>query len=508
MGHARYYLAALPVLIIILPSPGVPVMDDRRLMASEGNFDAGPDDTFAVTPAAKSGARISIVGSFTTLALPGDLPRLLYNGVLCDPRNGSPMEMDAYSVYLALKGLEKTTCSQYLAERSQICDALLRRLSDCGGFWRHGAWTKSETEIHMRFTAAAIRLLVEAFEDGLIASPGIIVETLKRHLAYSEPLTRGTWFLHDSLEHASADLPYPQKRLSNTAFGSSHRNCLALNTHVDTISTILNVLQRIPLSTAERNFFTRAAVSGLAALDLVLGRSRSPFWRPFSAFDRLMRTMAFRSSGPGGGPAGQRIKRKIYGFIRRTWFPLRQHIRSQLPAFAFPDGYIERDIALAGTSFEYHLVNVYDLARLLIQLREYPLAGHAALLRRCGSLIDAGLDYAIRTSYFDFLIASTRENARAILLCEAILARLSTRGEKTAPPHWARAYCIIRQLLPPSPAILGYDPFTVMEADVRGERDIMRLRSGKSLSVDRTGERILFAGETFPATISTGLSPA
>ena len=482
-------------------------MNDCQLMASEGNFHAGPDDVFATTPA-KSGARISIVGSFTTLSLPGDLPRLMSNGVLCDPRNGSPMEMDAYSAYLALKALEKTTYSQYLPERSLICDALLSRLSDCGGFWRHGAWTKSETEIHMRFTAAAIRLLVEAFEDRLIASPGIIVESLKRHLAYSERLTQGTWFLHDSLEHSSTDLPYPQKRLSNTAFGSSQRNCLALNTHLDTISTTLNVLQRIPLSMAERGFFTRAAASGLTALELVLGRSRSRFWRPFSAFDRLMRAMAFRSNGLRDGPAGQRIRRKAYGLVRRAWFPLRQHIRSRLPAFAFLDGYIERDIALAGTSFEYHLVNVYDLARLLIQHREYPLPGHAALLRRCGLLVDAGLDYAIRTSYFDFLIASTRENARPILLCEAILARLSTREEKTAPPHWARAYCIIRQLLPPSPAILGYDPFTVMEADVRGERDIVRLRSGTLLSIDRAGERILFADKTFPATTTTNLSPA
>jgi hypothetical protein len=483
-------------------------MNDCRPMASEGNFHACLDHVFPATSAStKCGIPVSIVGSFTTLSLPGEVSHLLQNGVLCDPRNGSPMEMDAYSAYLALKALEKTAGAQYLAERSRLCNALLNRLNHCGGFWRHGAWTGSETEVHMRFTAAAIRLLVEAFEDGLVGNPNIITETLKRHLTYSERLTRGTWFLHDSLEHVSTTLAYPQRRLSNRAFGSSHRNCLALNTHLDTISTVLNVLQRVPLSAAERDWFTAAAGSGLTALGLVLGEP-SPLWRPFSALDSAVRATVFRSHGMRGNSPGPWMKLKIQSLVRKAWFPLRQHIRSRLPAFAFPDGYIERDIALAGTSFEYHLVNVYDLARLLIQLQQYPLPGHAALARQCGMLIDAGLDYAIRGSYFDFLTASTRQNARAILLCEAILARLSTRAEKTVPPHWIRAYGAIRRLLPPSPAILGYDPFTVMDAEVRGTRDIVQLRDGRRLSIDFAGEGSLFTGDPFAVTTSASLSPA
>jgi hypothetical protein len=484
-------------------------MNDCRPMASEASFRGRPDDVFATASAStKCGVRVSIVGSFTTLSLPGDLSCLLQGGVLCDPRNGSPMEMDAYSAYLALKAMEKTIGSQYLLERNRLCNALIDRLNHCGGFWRHGAWTGSETEVHMRFTAAAIRLLVEAFEDGLVGSPDIIVETLKRHLAYSERLTHGTWFLHDSLEHTSTALAYPQRRLPNRAFGSSPRNCLALNTHLDTISTVLNVLRRVPLSWAERDQFTAAAGSGLTALEFVLGEVASPIWRPFSALDSAVRAMVFRSHGAGGGWLGQRIKRKMQGLVRKSWFPLRQRIRSRLAGFAFPDGYIERDIALAGTSFEYHLVNLYDLARLLIQLQEYPLAGYAALVRQCGMLVDAGLDYAICSSYFDFLITSARQNTRAILLCEAILARLSTRAEETVPPHWVRAYCAIRRVLPPSPAILGYDPFTVMEAGVHGTRDIVRLRNGRQLSIEFAGEGLPLATDALPATTSASLSPA
>jgi hypothetical protein len=123
-------------------------------------------------------------------------------------------------------------------------------------------------------------------------------------------------------------------------------------------------------------------------------------------------------------------------------------------------------------------------------------------------LVDAGLDYAICSSYFDFMTASARQNTRAILLCEAILARLSTRAEETVPPHWVRAYCAIRRLLPPSPAILGYDPFTVMEAAMHGTHDIVRLRSGRLLLIDLAGEGFSFAAGALPAATSARLSPA
>ena len=75
------------------------------------------------------------------------------------------MEMDAYSIYLALKAIELSTGSSLQALKKRLADAVVRRMDQCGGFWRHGAWTGSELEIHMRFTAAAIRLLVEAAQD-------------------------------------------------------------------------------------------------------------------------------------------------------------------------------------------------------------------------------------------------------------------------------------------------------------------------------------------------------
>ena len=47
--------------------------------------------------------RVSIFGSNIAAALPGELSLLFKDGILIDRRNGSPMEMDGYSAYLALK---------------------------------------------------------------------------------------------------------------------------------------------------------------------------------------------------------------------------------------------------------------------------------------------------------------------------------------------------------------------------------------------------------------------
>lgn len=438
--------------------------------------------------AARHQAETSIVGSFLVRTLPRDLPSLLHKGILVDPRNGWPMEMDAYSAYLALKAIEKGTGEDLATERKILCDAILRRMGQCNGFWSHGAWTGSDREIHMRFTAAAIRLLLEAWEDGLVEDRTVIIGALKKHLAYCEALERGTWFLHDSLEQVSTGVPYPRRRSINQAFGSSTANNLALNTHLDTISTVINVLHRFPLLDAEQDYFSAAVVSGMAALEFVLDAPPPLSWRLFSPCDSAIRSFLFRSSGSRGGLA--KLTNKICGLIYKAYFPLRQRIRSRLPFFLFSDGYIERDIALSGTSFEYHLVNVYDLARLLLQIEEADPSCDRAFLQKYETIIDRGLDYAARSAYRHFLLESARRNARPILLCEAILARLATM-QGHVPPHWVSAYCAIRRQLPPSPAIQGYDPFIVTDARPLPGRDVVQLRGGKWIEIDLVEERLV-----------------
>ncbi|TYL87176.1 hypothetical protein [Bradyrhizobium cytisi] len=437
-----------------------------------------------------TGTRVSVVGSFVGATLPLDIGSFVRDGVCVDPRNHTPMEMDAYSLYLALKALEQLHGVSFRKERTLLARAVMQRMLDCDGFWSHGAWTGSPREVHMRFTAAAIRLLTEAQADDLGVPAQLILDGLKRHLGYSEKLTEGTWFLHDSLEVSETQVAHPYTVSSNRAFGSSPLNCLVLNTHADTLLTILYVLTRAKdVGEQARLSLMPMLTSGLAALKLVLQTRTGISWRIFSSFDSTVRTALFRTY-----KSDSSFNRLIKKLILRLYFPLRHRLRSRLPAFAFPDGYTERDISLLGTAFEYHLVNLYDLSRLTVELKRHVQMHDPELIRLCETLIDRGLDYAIRGQYWNYLIAAAAENTRPILLCETIIARLDSLGDLPPPDHWIKAYCQIRRLLPPTPALLGYDPVVVQfsnqkHADSRGT-DIVLLHSGKRLEIDYMAETL------------------
>jgi hypothetical protein len=407
------------------------------------------------------------------------------------------MEMDAYSAYLALKAVEIISGADYSSERKILADAIITRMQECSGFWWHGAWTGSNREIHMRFSAAALRLLCEALGDRLIRNPSIVTEALKKHLSYSDGLDQGTWFLHDSLETAGS--VHPQGPLKNTALGSSPENCLVLNTHVDTLCTLIYALKRVPMPDEDQAFFRSQLASGLSALAAALDLKQTILWRYFSSFDAIVRNALFESYSrpPSAGYVSVFIRRLCRAAIIRLYYPMRHRIRSRLHGFIFSDGYIERDIALNGIGFNYHLVNICDLSRFLIQANEFKFEFDESLIKQCGRLIDDGIEYAIRTPYWAYLISDTdikEDSGRAIRFCETILARLATRRkDEPIPQSWIHAYCVLRRKVQsPSAAILGYDPFIVAESNkravVRKGWDFLKLRNGQNIAINLANE--------------------
>ncbi|WP_354098982.1 hypothetical protein [Bradyrhizobium sp. S3.2.12] len=435
-----------------------------------------------------NGTRVSVVGSFIGATLPDDIDSFIHDGICVDPRNNTPMEMDAYSLYLGLRALEQTQGTSFSEQRTRLAKAVLRRMSDCDGFWSHGAWTGSPREIHMRFTAAAVRLLTEAQLDGLDVPTSLILDALKRHLTFAEPLSSGTWFLHDSLEAAETRISHPHLVRSNNAFGSTPLNCLVLNTHADTLLTITYVLAHAKdIGVDDRLSLTSSLTSGIAALKLVLHTPQGIVRRCFTAIDSFVRAGLFQTYASRSS-----LNRAVKKLILRLYFPLRQRFRSWLPTFVFTDGYTERDISLPGTSFEYHLVNLYDLSRLLAQLKRSDLVRDAKFVETCEAIVDRGLDYAIRGPYWNYLIAATEENTRSIILCETIIGRLDARDDQPVPDHWIEGYCRIRRRLPPTPALAGYDPALVQPAAQRelksSNLDIILLSSGKRLEIDYIAE--------------------
>jgi hypothetical protein len=86
-----------------------------------------------------------------------------------------------------------------------------------------------------------------------------------------------------------------------------------------------------------------------------------------------------------------------------------------LPGYVFPNGYLERDVGLHGITFDYHVVNVWDLAKFLLQYKESGIVMDAELSDRCVELIDRGIDCAVRSSYWCYLVASMRQSSVAIV---------------------------------------------------------------------------------------------
>jgi hypothetical protein len=440
--------------------------------------------------AASQSRHVTVIGTAVDTVLPDDIEQCLNDGICIDRRNNTPMEMDAYSIYLALKAIELSTGSSLQAQKQLLADAVIRRMDECGGFWRHGAWTGSELEVHMRFTAAAIRLLVEAIEDNLIAHPRIVVDALKHHLSFAERLENGLWFLHDSLESKDVNVPHPGRLTRNDAFGSSDKNCLVLNTHLDTLLTIMHVMRRIDLTAEDQGYFRSALSAGVDALRTVLRPNTGAAWSTFERLDSLIRRALFKSFKV----RNLRSRAIRYG-ITKFYFPARQQVRSWMPSFLFKDGYTERDIRLDGISFEYHVANLYDLARFALEARTSRLVADEQLLNYCDKVVQAGINYVVLTTYWHCLVAGFAWNGKAIILCETMVAWLSS-DDRSAPAEWIKAYCAIRRVIPPTPALLGYDPISVGEMPVRDAYsptiDVVELRDGRQLIVDIANETFTF----------------
>ena len=81
--------------------------------------------------------KVIILGSDLEATLPRDLPLFYQDGVLIDRRNGTPMEMDAYSVYLALKACKLAYGRDYLLQQGQLVDSARNsRLAAASVSWR------------------------------------------------------------------------------------------------------------------------------------------------------------------------------------------------------------------------------------------------------------------------------------------------------------------------------------------------------------------------------------
>ncbi|MHC4470821.1 MAG: hypothetical protein ACYTDY_05255 [Planctomycetota bacterium] len=389
--------------------------------------------------------RVTIRGTGLPADLPGDFPDFFADGVAVSRRHGQPHEVEVSSLYLALGAMESWGLENTTAERRKIVRALLSRRENCGGFWTHEHRKYRRGGSGLRATSAAIRVLADAAAGGNLDDPRVVVDALRIHVAYSEVLAiGGRWFLHDTAEAPGSPTPPSPFLFGSRTWGSSEENALVLNTHVDTLLTIGLVLRSCPgLSDADREAFERMRDEGLAALEPVLSPGRGIRRALFHALDGFVRRRVFRRGGREGKLTGR--------YFTKT----RPRLKARFPGFRFRDGYLERDVGYDGRGFRYHVLNLLDLTRLALALDRDGIAPAIAAL--CREVAEEALEYAFASSYREFVAASIREGKGfPIGLCEALAGCFRTG--RLLEEGWFSRYAGVRAKVPPSAALLGYEP--------------------------------------------------
>ncbi|MFW9970746.1 MAG: hypothetical protein ACFFDF_11160 [Candidatus Odinarchaeota archaeon] len=386
--------------------------------------------------------------------------------------HNKPQEWEVYSLYLGLKALECRENVKYTKLKKKIIEAILMRQESCGGFWYQNQWTNSGKEIHLRYSAAAIRLLTEAYNDKLIEKKETVLNPLLFHLSFYDKLNNGSlWFLHDSLEHPETKFNfYSKKNVEvNRLWGSSLTNQLVLNTHLDTLVTILYALFYIhDLSDREKEILTNYTKLGLSGLKLVLTPRLKIIRYLYQYIDKFARNKHFRKYDHTKYRfkflVTQKKTNKLFRIIYRLrpldfyFLFIRTKLKSMSGLYIHKDGFIDRDLTIKGRPALYHLINIWDFAELAHLLRFTKIEN--SLVNQIDDYVQKGIEYSFSSTYNDFIKDSFEYYCVAILLCEILYIQFQRFGEITA--ERIKRYIFIRKNLPPSPALLGYDPAIIL----------------------------------------------
>jgi len=273
-------------------------------------------------------------------------------------------ELDAYGLYVLLKGLELATDKGlYKLLKSQLLLSVITRQSSDGG-WYHGEWTDA-VESHYRFHNGAIHMLESALEE----RPDDTVRTALERAAsfvsgYTDQTSLGLWFLHDSLEQSADEMDDCWKQtggkwLPSQTLGKSATNKLILNTHLDT--TI--ALHRFSEVTGDSRYAEQVDSAYSAACSALRLKPAEPLYRiVYWAIGLTLLPLSRAMSLP---LPVRVVKRLTADYL----IPRLYRIKRIFPRFVMPGGLIERHLAPLHFNIQYHSVNTMDLARLL---RCYP----------------------------------------------------------------------------------------------------------------------------------------
>jgi hypothetical protein len=355
-------------------------------------------------------------------------------------------ELDAYTLYVTLDGLELATNKKlYSLLKRQLLFSVITRQARDGG-WYHGEWTDL-MESHYRFHNGALLLLEAGLEEWPEDS---IREALENGASFISRQTDNTdyglWFLHDSLENSAEMMDELSKQtgsrwIPNHIFGKSPTNKLILNTHLDSIVA----LDRYSKVTGD-NQYNEFVASARAATRAVLGLQPA----------ELLYRLVYRAIGLTLLPASEaeRLPFLPRAIKRLTWMyitPQLYRLKRIFPRFVMPGGLIERHLSMPHCDFNYPAVNVMDLARYW---RCFPEEDLADILNNA---IKAVTDTSIM-KYWAEVKAGNPQQFAVVVWVEALYNMCNLSREPAYRRYLAEAIMIAEDAglgLPPS--LLGSD---------------------------------------------------
>lgn len=262
-------------------------------------------------------------------------------------------EMSGEAMYYAIKHIENASGGNLYAYKKRIVDAIVSRMNSCDGILVHKGLSEKENDTQLRAMNAAIRVMIVSIADGFEVK-NYISQLANYHFQFYLQWMKGIWFCHDTSEY---NMQEPVTYLKTKVLKTSKENTLTLNTHFDSLSTLMLLEQydeMLDLSFSINTLLTDALIS-LTQL-LKIDQNHSRINDKLQALDCKILRRNLKTQDRFSLLYERLIHPLIFKFFSPTIF--------------FKYGFIARDMAILDRHLDYHIVNMVDISRFLCMLKK------------------------------------------------------------------------------------------------------------------------------------------
>jgi hypothetical protein len=265
--------------------------------------------------------------------------------------DGHYFEMTGEFMYYALKELEEVTGISQLDRKEKIVRALQNRKREGNGVFFHKSFV-GENDTQLRSTSAVIRTFLEARKDGFIVDQDIL-EVVNHHYSYYFEWNTGIWFCHDTSELKGKT---PLFHLKTKVYNKSNKNTVTLNTHLDSLTTLLMVINSGVNCKVDLLTLASKAINSLNNL-FEFDKNKKYVNMVLQKVDNMLFNKYLIS-------LPKKQENLFSKFYQKIIHPLFFKIIS--PTIFFNNGFIGRDLAVCNIHVDYLTVNITDFLRLLV----------------------------------------------------------------------------------------------------------------------------------------------